>query len=64
MKDKIFATYPITTFDSHNAHVKEEYEVLFDDASRVSYFKSLEKALRNLSIIDSQRKNKRMVFEH
>ncbi len=64
MKDKIFATYPIANFDSQSTQFKEEYEVLFDEASRISYFKSLEKALRNLSIIDSQRKNKHMVFEH
>ena len=64
MKDKIFATYPIANLDAQTIPVKDEYEVLFDEASRVSYFRSLEKAMRNLSIIDSQKKDGNMALQH
>ena len=58
MKDKSFTTYPFAYLDIRGRRSDLESEDLFDKISRASYFKSLEKALRNLNQNDSSGKKK------
>ena len=53
MKDKSLETYPIAFLDIPEKRFDQEPDSFFDKGSRDSYFKSLEKAKVNLSLMDA-----------
>jgi hypothetical protein len=63
MKDKSLDTYPIAFLDVPEKRFDFEPESLFDKVSRDSYFKSLEKAQKNLSLM-AVVEFKKMFFQH
>ena len=58
MKDKSIDFYPLSYLDLKDKKSGSELDARFDGISRESYFRSLEKALRNLSIHDAADKKK------
>jgi hypothetical protein len=62
MNEKMILTYPVASSDHSEGHLQEEDEVLFDAASRSSYFRSLEKAQQNLGLVYRQKKKEKLLL--
>ena len=64
MDNKSLNTYPMAFTDQPNSHLVTEEEVFYNNNIRMSYFRSMEIALHNLTLIDRLSKINMMNKEH